>query len=311
MARATRTKSAAARIVGVILLAAGVYSIVHALLIPPPEGSLPISIAFGSLLVISGAVSILASAWLGEWWVVLVLLVGDVMITVSVLIEPTAEGQLVTGFFLLIAVVIAAYFLRPRNYALVLGVGIVGYIGALSVNRQMEAFHIGFVVSVLIIGVSLFVAYQSQRIARLVRTDPLTGALNRRGLEEEAPLARAIAARAGRATSVVMIDLDGFKALNDEQGHAMGDHVLENVVRDWSAQLRSGDILARTGGDEFVIVLPGSSVDDARSFATRLRTVNDTAWTCGCAAWEPDQHLASALVEADRLMYRRKHARQG
>lgn len=306
MARATRTKSAAARTVGVILVVAGAYSLLHAVLVPPPDGSLAVAIAFGVLLLLIGVVSILAAAWLGEWWVLLVLLLGDAMITVSVLIEPTSEGQIVTGFFLLIAVLIAAYFLRPRNFLLVLAVGVLGYLAALLANRQVEAIHTGIVISVLVIGVSLFVAHQSRQLTHLLRADPLTGALNRRGLEEEAPLARAVAARGGRETSVVMIDLDGFKALNDEHGHAMGDHVLVSVVRDWSAELREGDILARTGGDEFVIVLPGSSVDDALTFVQRLRAVNDTAWTCGCAPWMPDEHLASALLEADRRMYESK-----
>ncbi|MFN8126990.1 MAG: GGDEF domain-containing protein [Candidatus Nanopelagicales bacterium] len=93
--------------------------------------------------------------------------------------------------------------------------------------------------------------------------DPLTGALNRRGLQHSADLVHDLEIRRHLATSIVEIDLDGFKRFNDTNGHHAGDDLLAALVEDWSSVLRGTDILARTGGDEFVLVLPATSHAEA------------------------------------------------
>jgi two-component system cell cycle response regulator len=105
---------------------------------------------------------------------------------------------------------------------------------------------------------------------RLALVDPLTGLYNRR---YAAPQLTAIAARAAASDStfaVMVVDLDRFKRVNDQHGHAAGDLVLVEVARRLSANLRDKDLLARIGGEEFLIVLPDSSMTDARSVAERL-----------------------------------------
>lgn len=105
---------------------------------------------------------------------------------------------------------------------------------------------------------------------RLALIDPLTGLYNRR---HAVPELRAIAARAdeaGTGYAVMVVDLDRFKAVNDRFGHAAGDAVLVEVARRLSANLRDGDLLARIGGEEFLIALPASPADEAQRVAERL-----------------------------------------
>lgn len=105
---------------------------------------------------------------------------------------------------------------------------------------------------------------------RLAMVDPLTGLYNRR---YAVPHLRDIAARAGEngnSFAVMVIDLDRFKLVNDRYGHAAGDEVLVEIARRLTANLREGDLLARIGGEEFLVVLPASDRPDARAVAERL-----------------------------------------
>lgn len=101
--------------------------------------------------------------------------------------------------------------------------------------------------------------------------DSLTGALNRRGLEERAALELARARREGTQVSMLAVDIDHFKSLNDGYGHGTGDDVLRFVAAAVTRVTRAVDAVARLGGDEFVVILPGASADDAAAIAKRLR----------------------------------------
>ena len=109
------------------------------------------------------------------------------------------------------------------------------------------------------------------RLAEEARTDSLTGLLNRRGFEERASLELAHARREERVVAVVTFDIDYFKRINDEWGHEIGDRVLERIGHLLARETRDIDVAARFGGEEFVVLLPGCSSDEARSFAERVR----------------------------------------
>lgn len=120
--------------------------------------------------------------------------------------------------------------------------------------------------------------YQSeQRLSALSQKDPLTGAYNRRYFDEQARVECARAHRYGQPLSVLMLDLDKFKRVNDTHGHAAGDEVLKTVVRIGIKTLRKSDVLARYGGEEFVILLPHAGIVEAKMLADRLRkAIEDT-----------------------------------
>jgi len=108
-------------------------------------------------------------------------------------------------------------------------------------------------------------------LATRARTDPLTGALNRRSMEENALRETARSQRYGNALSMIMVDIDNFKHLNDTRGHAAGDCALQLLVHRLHCLLRQQDSLARMGGEEFAILLPDTTGEAALITAERVR----------------------------------------
>jgi diguanylate cyclase (GGDEF)-like protein len=145
-----------------------------------------------------------------------------------------------------------------------------------------------------------------EELARMSRTDPLTGCLNRRGFEERAQEAvRAAVARGGSLT-VVLVDLDGFKQVNDTGGHAAGDAVLRETASRLGAAARSGDLVGRLGGDEFAVLLHRVDEDGAAAAAHRLEASLDdvTRASVGLAVLPKHGTELDALIGwADRRLY--------
>ncbi len=158
-------------------------------------------------------------------------------------------------------------------------------------------------------------------VLELAATDPLTGLPNRRGFEARAGAALGAARRAGRPCAVAVLDLDHFKAVNDAHGHAAGDAVLRGLAQALRAGIRAGDVPGRLGGEEFAILLPGVTADEATALAERLRLALPSAVphpaggdarvtaSIGIAAvppGRPARALAVALARADRALYAAK-----
>ena len=155
---------------------------------------------------------------------------------------------------------------------------------------------------------------------RLLVTDPLTGAFNRRFLAEEIVRLAARARRDGGPLAVVMLDLDRFKQVNDTLGHGLGDAFLRSLVAQMRTRLRAGDVLCRMGGDEFVLLLPGTDEEGALQLTERLQdaVAAARAQTCpeipvggsfGAAAQEgAGVDAAGLLKRADVAMYAAKRA---
>jgi diguanylate cyclase (GGDEF)-like protein/putative nucleotidyltransferase with HDIG domain len=145
-------------------------------------------------------------------------------------------------------------------------------------------------------------------------TDYLTGLPNARGLFShlEAVLAQT---KAGSAASVIVSDLDGFKAVNDRFGHLEGNRILQCAAETFRASLRAGDYVSRMGGDEFVFVLPATGIDEALRLSIRLRDALENAaqkllgerilsMSIGAACYPANGATPETiLAEADRLMY--------
>ncbi|HMO12410.1 MAG TPA: GGDEF domain-containing protein, partial [Actinotalea sp.] len=106
-------------------------------------------------------------------------------------------------------------------------------------------------------------------LARAAETDPLTGVLNRRAFHPRLEHLIALSARTGSPLALVMFDLDHFKRINDTRGHQAGDKVLEHVAASLRHVSRAADLVARVGGEEFVVALPGAGAAEAVRYATR------------------------------------------
>lgn len=153
------------------------------------------------------------------------------------------------------------------------------------------------------------------RLRRLSQVDPLTGALNRRGLELLLPERRA---PEDPPSAVVMVDIDHFKRVNDSHGHAIGDEVLRRVASILAGVLRGGDAVIRYGGEEFLIVLRGVERAQAARVAERARVAIAQAAlaigelriaitiSCGVAEQRPDEDRDSLIERADAALYTAK-----
>lgn len=111
----------------------------------------------------------------------------------------------------------------------------------------------------------------NERLEVQIRTDPLTEILNRRGLQEVLTREIQLARRHGAGLVVLIVDLDNFKTINDQLGHAVGDMVLKEVAKSLQNVLRTTDYVARIGGDEFIVLLPQTRIEEARRISERMR----------------------------------------
>lgn len=144
-----------------------------------------------------------------------------------------------------------------------------------------------------------------------MRTDPLTGVANRRAFDDQ--LERMLSSHQDAEQpplGIAMLDLDHFKRVNDEQGHLAGDRILQELTQLLKPSLRDGDMLARFGGEEFVILMPRTPLRSACALAERLRQrveeKLDTTVSIGVAANIPGESSTDLLSRADAGLYRAK-----
>ena len=157
-----------------------------------------------------------------------------------------------------------------------------------------------------------------RRLSEEVSTDVLTEVANRRGLMQAFDVETARLERQGGELAIGLLDIDNFKKLNDTLGHSVGDMALKTLAGHVQKQLRAVDIVARFGGEEFVVLLPGVPVDEAQVTLTRLqRTLSASlfmhdgrevfvTFSAGVTRLRPGEPLESALERADEALYEAK-----
>jgi diguanylate cyclase (GGDEF)-like protein len=187
-------------------------------------------------------------------------------------------------------------------------------------RRTLMAITAGSLAVALLTALLIGARSHRRQLAALANLDSLTGLPNRRHTAQRVQDALDRSARAGEALTIALIDLDHFKTINDRCGHASGDQVLKDFARLARETLRAGDTFGRWGGEEFLLAMPGATLDVALSVVERLRTVAQTiripngpdgmkvSLSAGLAVNESQvQSLEALVARADIALYRAKH----
>jgi diguanylate cyclase (GGDEF)-like protein len=231
----------------------------------------------------------------------------------SFLAFGTRRGvQLCLGIYLAFAVAIAPLVLWPAADTIsddVLAMSAIGF----------ASLYLGVIALLWVLASRLEQLVASQARAEILQTqastDVLTGVANRRTLDDAMDRAIAGARRSGRPVSVIVIDLDRFKQVNDVHGHEVGDRVLVAVVDHLSATVREADLLGRWGGEEFVLLAPDTLHADAVALAERCRAalhgvstdpVGVVTASFGVATLAADDDARSLMRRADLALYAAK-----
>jgi diguanylate cyclase (GGDEF)-like protein len=290
------------------------------MLVYTPRGGWPIPV-FGTLMmstVLLGGIGLERRAKPELWVFVTTVLNIQVLLTVA----SALTGGPRTSVSCLLAAPVLMVGARFSNRGLIVGAPIsfvLVLVATVGVDPGYAARHPESVAVPLML-VIITAAYVSPMVASDLRhradstLDPLTGLLNRRSLETRVAEVTEQAAMSGQPVSVVALDVDHFKAINDVHGHPAGDVALREIADALRRSLRTFELLYRVGGDEFLLLLPGAATKDAAQIAESLRRAVaqarplGVAVTCSCGvATAFGQSDSKALTaNADAALYRAK-----
>ena len=312
----------AARVGSGIFAGVALILIVVALL-PQPEGQsgvrfvLPVACVLFALLLHLGAERV------GPVTLQLAATCGTAVVSVHVMLSadgPSLAGEMLYGWLALYA----AYFFTLRQAAaqlvlmsaVYLAVLIASLPGEDVVGSWITFVGVIFPAAALVREVRAGVGRRVRSLSEAARTDPLTQLKNRFALEQEIGEEVDRTVRRAEHLSIVVGDLDHFKAVNDELGHRAGDEALVRVARMLQGHRRAGDSIARTGGEEFTIVLPGAAEHEAYLIAERMRMAIAQHFaddpvpltlSLGVATYPEHGRSADAVIEAaDQALYAAK-----
>ncbi len=183
-------------------------------------------------------------------------------------------------------------------------------------SERIGAFDENHLELVRFISTTIALDIENVRLHRVAVTDPLTGAFNREFLMQKLPGEIEVAIDRDQPLSLAMVDVDHFKAVNDQYGHGVGDMVLAEVARRLRGAIRGGDLLVRYGGEEFLTVLPRADAGKAWEVGERMRQrVCEKAFdvgdgiklilrvSVGIAQWRKNEKQASLIERADTALY--------
>lgn len=303
-------------------LATFALALALSLLSAPGHGDRPALIAAG-LLTIAVGTAVLLVPWprASDWWTLAPVVAVGLIVHLLRAASGSGTSAGYTSLLLLPVVWQALHRRPPVLFASIAAVTTTNLAGLLLLDSPVSLaaqWRSLILFAVTALGVGLTVNRLSrertdllEQVARLATHDPLTGLHNRRGWEQLA-LAAALVDLT-RPTTVAMLDLDRFKAYNDEHGHDRGDQLLVASAEAWRGVVRDDDLLVRWGGEEFALLLPGTDAATAELVLGRLQAAMPAGQTfsAGLATYrpaaEPDRaDLAEALERADAALYRSK-----
>ena len=261
-----------------------------------------------------------------EWSQGTVLVAGVALVVLIAALDYATGEELAFSVFYLVPVVGAAWLGSPPVAAVVaVAAGAAFPVSETLAGHDPSSSWVPFWNFAVRSGTNLVVATLTRALRgsldqahELARVDPLTGALNARSFFEVTEQEVARARRGAKPLTVIYLDLDGFKAVNDTFGHSAGDEVLRQVSDMLCAGTRPSDVVGRLGGDEFALVLPETDADAAANPLDRIRSaVKEVAEGLGYGVSasigavtfvHPPEDVNVLLRSADELMYEAKHA---
>lgn len=224
-----------------------------------------------------------------------------VLIVGAVALAPNPVTALAAGSLVTFVVVDAHFFFSMRQANLHLGAAVVGITVALIAGDVGVGTALGLDLVLISIGT---VIRQLVTLASSASRDPLTGLSNRRGFDQALEELMSEASRSGAPLSAVLIDVDHFKAVNDTYGHEEGDRVLRRVAEVWQRETPDGTFLARHGGDEFSLLLPGMRATAALALVRRVCAATpEVSLSCGVAQYRTGDSASQLMRSADRALY--------
>lgn len=243
------------------------------------------------------------------WFLQVQIALGIVAIAWLVYASVTAEGTLTSSMAFIVMGIYVAFWMTIREALGFAALASVAYFVALLLAGNIPDLAVPWMfITAISFGVVLTIGLLVEQMNRALVTDPLTGLLNRTGMFAFVE-ARGVNTRLAEPRALVVIDLDGFKEINDRDGHIAGDRTLRDFGRALRVVARPRDVVVRSGGDEFVLLLPRTDVTDAEALVARLRGVMPVEWSCGITQWTGDEPYDLAWARADRQMYIQKALR--
>ncbi|MGI8609810.1 MAG: GGDEF domain-containing protein [Candidatus Dormibacteria bacterium] len=295
---------------GAMLYGAGAALVLVFLLLPHPTeaGRLQIVVS-GIIAALVTALLVVGRDWLPAWLFPMLTAAGTALISAL----SMGDGTHPSAFLLLyIWAAVYSFYFYPLSIAIFQSAWIAAcsaFVLGLTTPGEFPLFR-WLMITVTSVMAGLAVRQLVVQVGRLADHDAGTDVFSRRAYHIEIEREISRARRSGRPLSLVVLDLDNFKRLNDAHGHVRGDRHLRATAQLWQRQLRVNDFLARYGGEEFVAILPSASVHHAGVTADRLRASvpdGETA-SAGVAEWDGKEGATALFGRADAALYRAKAA---
>jgi diguanylate cyclase (GGDEF)-like protein len=287
----------------VFLLLAGT-NLFFAITFPPNNKPATIDTVVGCLWTFGSAAALLILARHTPGWFLHVQMVGAILVTAGLIYgAKTPLGGALFGWAYSMVAMYAAVWMSRRMAQIYLGTVALAYLIVLYLREALPYMLVTWLLTMTVCAaIAYLLMYLVSSLRNMAVTDSLTGLLNRAGLESVLRTNRVF----GTPTSLVVIDLDDFKNLNDTQGHLAGDDALRRMGQALADVTGSGEYAFRTGGDEFMLILPNQTPGGAIEVVAQVRRVTRLALSAGVVEWPTTESFDSAVRRADESMYRNK-----
>jgi diguanylate cyclase (GGDEF)-like protein len=234
---------------------------------------------------------------------------GTIIVTTGIYFGHGGGTAVAAAFFYVWVAMYAARCFSWRGAAAHVILAGAAYAVVLSVGHDPAAPGEWVLVMGTAVTVGIVVGTMRRQLLAQADTDVLTGVPNRAFADRALATELARARRSGTHVSVALLDLDGFKAVNDTHGHQAGDEILGQVARGWRRALRPTDLVARYGGDEFLVVMPGTGVEEATAILTRLHGADVGRFSYGLVSSDGSDSADHVVSKADQALYASKRER--